>query len=874
MHKAKRLFTSLLLLLCFTSFGQTLIINEFSNGPSGSQEYIELVVVDTSSGVSSCAACIDIRGWIIDDNNGFHGSFGVASGCNRFSNDVFWSCIPVGTSITIYNGNDPNIDLPPNDLEISDGNCNLVIPIEDNTLFETNPNTPGAVFCDYPNLEWNPGGIWSRIGMRNAGDCIRLVDLTGCEVFSLSYGDISLNSTIYFPGSGTDDVFYFSGMNPYLQSDWNQGCAGDAGACVGNDQSPGTTNSNLNNDYIAQYQLNGCEPVTPISLLITNQSSSCGNCTGSITLDAIQGQGPYLYSINPPLNINSNPSSSPATLSNICSGQYVATVIDENGCTDSLYFEIESDELPIINTISNVNVCNGSSLELNAILEGSANTISWVSLDGYFSDSNSLTTTFTPSINSTIASVVVTAESENCGNVQENIFVNVTPPVDPIFSQLATQCEGAIFSLNTTSLNGIEGYWSPEINNETTTTYSFTPAPNQCANSQSMTIIIIPSIDTVLNQTICPSELPFEWNGLIFNEPGSQTYTLESISGCDSLVTLNLSLNTLLNSNTDVTICDSELPYVWNGLSVESPGTYTTSLISLVTGCDSLVSLTLSVNPILSSSESITICDNQLPYVWNGFIFNNASTETVSLTSLVTGCDSLATLTLSLNSTLFSISDTVLCDYDLPFEWNGLTYTESGSQTYNLSSVFGCDSVATLNVEVVDLAVPEIISSSPVTCPTDIVDLSVLDIPGAQFYWEGPMNFASLESSNSFELDYDNSGAYSVYYILNGCVSETSTEELGLQSEFDWNNFDFPNVITANGDGVNDEIDINHYIGECEDFELIVFNRWGNEVHMQKSGDDAFDGKLIFNDLMPEGIYFYKFTHSQGFSSGFIHLIR
>ena len=45
-------------------------INEFSNGPSGSQEYIELVVVDTSSGVSSCTACIDIRGWIIDDNNG------------------------------------------------------------------------------------------------------------------------------------------------------------------------------------------------------------------------------------------------------------------------------------------------------------------------------------------------------------------------------------------------------------------------------------------------------------------------------------------------------------------------------------------------------------------------------------------------------------------------------------------------------------------------------------------------------------------------------------------------------------------------------------------------------------------------------------
>jgi hypothetical protein len=41
-------------------------------------------VVDTSSGNSNCSNCIDLRGWIIDDNNGFHGSSGIASGCNRF----------------------------------------------------------------------------------------------------------------------------------------------------------------------------------------------------------------------------------------------------------------------------------------------------------------------------------------------------------------------------------------------------------------------------------------------------------------------------------------------------------------------------------------------------------------------------------------------------------------------------------------------------------------------------------------------------------------------------------------------------------------------------------------------------------------------
>ena len=196
MRSAKKLFLLTFTLLSLSALSQTLSINEFSNGPSGTQEYVELLVIDTSTNNSNCSSCIDIRGWIIDDNNGFHGAGGVASGCNRFSNDIFWSCIPLGTSITIYNGTDPNVDLPVNDLDINDGNCNLVMPIENNTFFESNPNTPGAIVCDYPNIDWAPGGIWSRMGMRNGGDCIRLVDLSGCEVFSLSYGDINLNLSL------------------------------------------------------------------------------------------------------------------------------------------------------------------------------------------------------------------------------------------------------------------------------------------------------------------------------------------------------------------------------------------------------------------------------------------------------------------------------------------------------------------------------------------------------------------------------------------------------------------------------------------------------------------------------------------------------
>ena len=295
------------------------------------QEYIELIVIDTSSTSVTCNPCIDIRGWIIDDNNGYHGISGIASGCNRFSNNIFWSCIPLGTIITVYNGAETNIDMPINDLDINDGNCRLVVPIENSTLFESNPNTPGAVVCDYPNTGWVSGGVWSRIGMRNAGDCIRLVNLIGCEVFSLSYGDITLNSTIYFGGSGVDDIFYFSGNNPYSQVDWFQGCAGDPGACTGNDQTPGMPNSNLNDAYINQFIINDCQPIS-----ITD--------TNTVDLSICENELPYTWN---GYTFSSSGTQSTTLTSTLGCDSIVALNLSVNGIdTNTVNLSICENELP------------------------------------------------------------------------------------------------------------------------------------------------------------------------------------------------------------------------------------------------------------------------------------------------------------------------------------------------------------------------------------------------------------------------------------------------------------------------------------------------------------------------------------------------
>jgi gliding motility-associated-like protein len=337
----KLLFFVLIFVLPTLFYSQTLIINEFSNGPAGAQEYIEFIVVDDNAFYdcgNSAPPCVDIRGWIIDDNSGYHGAGGVAAGCNRFSNNSFWQCIPIGTIITVYNDVERNGSLPPDDLLMSDNNCRLIIPINNTQLFENNATTPGAVACSYPATGWIAGGNWSRIGMANTGDCARLVNLAGCEVSSLCYGDVSLNTQVYFLGNGADNVWSFSDGNSTVQANWAEGCADnetllDAGTCGANDQTPGVANNALNIAYIAQFN-NNCQPILPLSLTVTGTTSQTCVCDGSASISASGSIGPYTYVWYDQFNIPLGQTTS--TANNLCSGNYYCVVTSSIDCKDTI----------------------------------------------------------------------------------------------------------------------------------------------------------------------------------------------------------------------------------------------------------------------------------------------------------------------------------------------------------------------------------------------------------------------------------------------------------------------------------------------------------------------------------------------------------
>ena len=308
-------------------------------------------------------------------------------------------------------------------------------------------------------------------------------------------------------------------------------------------------------------------------------------------------------------------------------------------------------------------------------------------------------------------------------------------------------------------------------------TASLVSSVSGCDSLATLNVTVNPTLLSSTDTTVCDTEIPFDWNGLTFAAAGSQTSTLTStVTGCDSLATLNVTVNPTLLSSTDTTVCDTELPFDWNGLTFAGAGSQTSTLTSTVTGCDSLATLNVTVNPTLLSSTDTTVCDTELPFDWNGLTFAAAGTQTATLSGAITGCDSLATLNVTVNPTLLSSTDTTVCDTEIPFDWNGLTFAAAGTQTATLSgAITGCDSLATLNVTVN----PTLLSSTDTTvCDTEL-----------PFDWNG-LTFAAAGTQTAI-LSGAITGCDSLA-TLNVTVnptllSSTDTTVCDTGLPFDWN---------------------------------------------------------------------------------------
>ena len=270
-----------------------------------------------------------------------------------------------------------------------------------------------------------------------------------------------------------------------------------------------------------------------VDALETNVSSSPVSCAGSdgtATVNASGGYPGYIY------NWNTTPPQTTATATGLDPGIYEVSVDDAGACTDPIIetIEVVTDAITPTLTINSETICEGDLVTLSGNPSIAGGTFLWSTgetsasinvspnvttnyscdydLDGCLATETTVVNvnttepgidvqnacdsytwidglTYTSS-NNTASFTLIGGSVNGCDSlVTLNLTIDLL--VTPEFEQMGPYCEGVLIpDLTTNSIEGITGSWSPAIDNSQTTTYIFTPNAGQCANSQTMQIIV------------------------------------------------------------------------------------------------------------------------------------------------------------------------------------------------------------------------------------------------------------------------------------------------------------------------------------------------------------------------------------------------
>lgn len=270
-----KLFSVLTLLGCFINLatlhaqyegnspfchqGGGLFINEISNGPStgqGNQEYIELVVTPDPA---DPLAPVNLEGWILDDNNVAASDEGNAAG--HFVLGSCYQAVPPGSILVLYNPQDANTALPPDDPTDADQDGVYIIPADSDCVLScnSNPTTEDSDYCPCSDPS-APVSAW-QIGLRNSGDVFQVRD--GCEtvVHAISWGSAQLaaelqNSPAYFRLNGDSQSGLVIRFTNFVSNNWNDPTNYD-NTSTDTGQTPGAPNNPENADLITLMQTGG-----------------------------------------------------------------------------------------------------------------------------------------------------------------------------------------------------------------------------------------------------------------------------------------------------------------------------------------------------------------------------------------------------------------------------------------------------------------------------------------------------------------------------------------------------------------------------------------------------------------------------------------
>jgi hypothetical protein len=369
-----------------------------------------------------------------------------------------------------------------------------------------------------------------------------------------------------------------------------------------------------------------------------------------------------------------------------------------------------------------------------------------------------------------------------------------------------------------------------------------------CDSVITVNLTILGNTTNEISPTDCESYTSPSGN-YIWTTSGIYSDTLISSLGCDSIITIDL---TLLNNTTSAisqTACDIYFSPSGNN-SWTTSGTYFDTLSNSL-GCDSIINIDLTILNSSSGTITQTACDSFVSpsgnYSWSA---TGIYSDTL-LNSL--GCDSIITIDLNIfNSSSNTIFPTACESYTSPS--GNYSWTSSGSYSDTLINLQGCDSIIFINLTVntVNIAV------------TDNSPILSADATGAVYQW---IYCDSVpvpgETNQSFTATAN--GIYAVIVTENGCsdTSECVTINNIYINEYDAGNniYIYPNptngsiIIDLGSENADSEITLINSLGQVVSkrqersslINLVIEGGCGLYFVIIRTGDKTFGLKIVKN---------------------------
>ena len=221
-------------------------------------------------------------------------------------------------------------------------------------------------------------------------------------------------------------------------------------------------------------------------------------------------------------------------------------------------------------------------------------------------------------------------------------------------------------------------------------------------------------------------------------------------------------------------------------------------------------------------------------------------------------------------SEMFAFNDTAICSTEpfgispqLPFSFSDCLYywdngsfdsviqvTSSGNYSFNV--VWGCDTVSdSVSVRFVNSAYE--IGNDITLCHGDVKTLIAPDFFIAYSWSNG---------ATSQGIEIRDTGIYALKMVDSlGCVYSDTVVVMNYKCNCD---VFIPNAISANGDGLNDEL---HAYFNCSflTFSLVIYNKWGHIVFSTNTPEFRWNGNTGV-DRIPQDQYYWHLKYTSEFN--------